>query len=240
MTGYVGAHVTSQWLEDTPPEGLNQLHFCVSPSTQQASIQIRGLNEKMDPDPQMGLSNVGWKYQWGHWVEKLGWNRWDSGSERRGAGIKRWSGTTQAYPMPRTRPARVPCTWALAGVLLLLTTHTHTHTHIHTRAHTSLLFILILRDALGIGPKRQMACFLLLLCLSIFCFPTSCDEGGNHAPHCILIRLDVLKEEREWAKRSPLYFSWATTLPDKCSSFPRACTPIDFPSIRIPQALPAS
>ena len=118
--------------------------------------------------------------------------------------------------------------------------HTHTHTHIHTRAHTSLLFILILRDALGIGPNRQMACFLLLLCLSIFCFPTSCDEGGNHAPHCILIRLDVLKEEREWAKRSPLYFSWATTLPDKCSSFPRACTPIDFPSIRIPQALPAS
>ena len=75
--------------------------------------------------------------------------------------------------------------------------HTHTHTHIHTRAHTSLLFILILRDALGIGPNRQMACFLLLLCLSIFCFPTSCDEGGNHAPHCILIRLDVLKEERE-------------------------------------------
>ena len=49
MIGCVGAPVTSQWLEDTPPEGLNQLHFCVFPSTQQASTQTCGLNEKMDP-----------------------------------------------------------------------------------------------------------------------------------------------------------------------------------------------
>ena len=85
-------------------------------------------------------------------------------------------------PCPGPILHRFPAPEPWLGCLLLTT-------------HTWLLSILILRDALGIGPNRQMASFLLLLCLSIF-FPTSRDEGGNHA-HCILIRLDVLKEERE-------------------------------------------
>ena len=117
-------------------------------------------------------------------------------------------------PCPGPILHRFPAPEPWLGCLLLTT-------------HTWLLSILILRDALGIGPNRQMASFLLLLCLSIF-FPTSRDEGGNHAPHCILIRLDVLKEEREWAKRSPLYFSWATNLPWQMRFFPSCMHPNRF------------
>lgn len=182
----------------------------------------------MGPDSWMGLANVGWKQWCGYELGAIGGDMWDSGSKQGSPGTKRWSRTTK-NPWC-LGPMWVPHGWLLAGMLLLLPTR------------MGFSPCSSLETSWDLGPDRQMASFLPLFCLCVFCFPASHDGGGNHALHCIFNKARWSRGGKRMSGKEPFIFLFLVqqSSPDKCGSFPCAWTPIDFPSVRIPQALPTS